>query len=61
LRGSSPGYGFPSIGQAAGRVEEAIRLLPAHQKAAPTPEDLALQEIAQSVDELLSLCRRAAG
>jgi HPt (histidine-containing phosphotransfer) domain-containing protein len=52
LRGSSAGYGFPSLGRAAGAVEDA--LLGANSCASADLERLAAQ-----VDDLVALCRRA--
>lgn len=52
LRGSSGSYGFPTLGHAAGRVEDALKTLPS---ASPD-----LLEATRCVDELVSLCRRLA-
>ena len=52
LRGSSAGYGFPAIGSAAGRVEDAIR--------GHAPEQVQLEKLAVDVKELVSLCYRVA-
>jgi len=52
LRGSSGSYGFPTLGQAAGRIEDAIKTLPT---ASPD-----LLEVTRCVDELVSMCRRLA-
>lgn len=50
LRGSSAGYGFPAVGQVAGKLEDELR-------AAPNTPD-ALEKLRTSVDELISMCRR---
>jgi HPt (histidine-containing phosphotransfer) domain-containing protein len=49
LRGSSGGYGYPTIGAAAARVEDAIR-------TPPTPD---LTAIENGIQELRELCARA--
>ncbi|GJQ30911.1 MAG: hypothetical protein HBSAPP03_27950 [Phycisphaerae bacterium] len=53
LRGSSASYGFASIGDSAGRLEDALRDLDLARS--PT-----LDAFKSSVDELIELCRRAA-
>jgi HPt (histidine-containing phosphotransfer) domain-containing protein len=53
LRGSGTIYGFPSLGRAAGVVEDGLK------RAAATP-NADLERIAAQVDELVALCRRAA-
>ncbi|MFZ2873426.1 MAG: Hpt domain-containing protein [Phycisphaerales bacterium] len=50
LRGACCGYGFPVLGLAAGKVEDAVR-------AMATP-DADLAAVKAGVDELVSLCRR---
>jgi HPt (histidine-containing phosphotransfer) domain-containing protein len=52
LKGSSAGYGFPSIGAAAAKVESSLNR--------SSPEQVKLAEISAGVDELIDLCRRAA-
>jgi HPt (histidine-containing phosphotransfer) domain-containing protein len=48
LKGASGGYGFPTLGEAAGVLEHQLT-------AAPTPD---LASIARQVDELVNLCAR---
>lgn len=52
LRGCGGSYGFPIIGQVAGRVEDALL-------SQATPE-AALHDARRVIDELLDLCRSAA-
>jgi HPt (histidine-containing phosphotransfer) domain-containing protein len=52
LKGASAGYGFPTIGTAAGRVEEAV-------KAGPTTTADAVTQLNDSIRQLVSLCQRA--
>lgn len=54
LRGASASYGFPAIGDAAGRVEDSIRDLHAKSMTAD------LGKVRAGIDELTELCRRAA-
>lgn len=49
LKGAAPGYGYPTIGEAAGKIEHRL-------KASQTPE---VEQVAAEVDELIRLCRRA--
>lgn len=49
LRGAGAGYGFPEVGEAAGRVEAAL--------TGGAPEGLAALD--RSVRELIELCERA--
>lgn len=51
LRGSSAGYGFPMVGQTAGRIDDALR------KSLPTDE-VQLMRLRGEVDELVNLCKR---
>ena len=53
LKGAAPGYGYPTIGQAAARVEDPLR----------DAADLgaALEAVTPLVDELIALCRSAIG
>ncbi|MCE7974384.1 MAG: Hpt domain-containing protein [Leptolyngbya sp. PLA1] len=50
LRGACGGYGFPVLGVAAGKVEDAVR-------AMPSPE-ANLADVKAGVEELVDLCRR---
>lgn len=52
LKGASGGYGFPTIGAAAGEVEAAI----VEQRSSPSTNVHALQD---RINELLDLCKRA--
>ena len=52
LKGAAGGYGFPAVGEAAGKVEQGLR-------AAPDPR-AALASINDQVRELVELCCRAA-
>lgn len=54
LRGSAGGYGFPTIGAAAGHLEEVLRSV----SCAPSAE-ADLSQVHQQVVELMELCRRA--
>ncbi|MDX2018086.1 MAG: Hpt domain-containing protein [Planctomycetota bacterium] len=47
LKGASAGYGFAPLGEAAGKVEDAVRSAPDE-----------LSAIRARVDELLEVCRR---
>jgi HPt (histidine-containing phosphotransfer) domain-containing protein len=51
LKGAAGGYGFPTLGEAAGRVEDGLR-------AASDPT-AALNAIAADVRTLVELCTRA--
>jgi HPt (histidine-containing phosphotransfer) domain-containing protein len=51
LKGSCAGYGFPSIGTAAAKVEETIRSKPI--------EEIKLDELNAGLKELIDLCHRA--
>lgn len=51
LRGASAGYGFPTIGQAAGTVEDSIK--------GRSPEQVDATAVQRQVNELVSLCQRA--
>ncbi len=48
LKGASGGYGFPMIGDCAGRVEAAVKA------------GAAIEQIRRCVNDLTELCRRAA-
>lgn len=52
LKGSGPGYGFPTIGEAAGTIEEWYR-------ARSTPSIDELVAVREQIDNLVDLCRRA--
>ena len=47
IKGASGGYGFPTVGAAAGMLE--------HHLATPTPD---LNECSRQIDELIDLCAR---
>ena len=49
MKGAAPGYGFSTLGSAAGRIEGILR----NASADPDPESLAA-----SIHELISLCER---
>ena len=51
LKGAGGGYGFPTLGNAAGTLERQLNIAMESQ----TPD---LTSIARQVDELLSLCNR---
>lgn len=53
LRGSAGGHGFPTLGDAAGVLEDAVR-------AASGREEAVIAGIQQQVQELVNLCRRVA-
>lgn len=53
LKGASAGYGFPTIGAAAGRVEEVV-------KSGPISTQETVAQLTESVKQLISLCQRAA-
>jgi len=48
LKGAGAGYGFPTLGEAAGRLEATVALSPAD-----------IGQIRDAVDTLVDLCRRA--
>jgi len=52
LKGSGPGYGFPTIGEAAGTIEEWYRA-----RSTPTHDELVA--VREQIDTLTDLCRRA--
>jgi HPt (histidine-containing phosphotransfer) domain-containing protein len=52
LKGAAGGYGFPTVGEVARRVEQCL-------KAEGSPQAL-LEEVRGSLDELVALCRRVA-
>lgn len=53
LKGAGGGYGFPSLGHAAGRLEDLVGATLAHADPAER-----LPQIRAQVDELIELCRR---
>lgn len=54
LRGASASYGFPTIGEAAGRVEDSLHALSENSLTTD------LRGVQAQIDELTNLCRRAA-
>lgn len=52
LRGASAGYGFPTIGRAAGAVEDRLRELSGS-------DEPGWQNLRRQVDQLIDLCRSA--
>lgn len=52
LKGASAGYGFPTIGQAAGAIEDRLRGLAAS-------DEPGWQTLRRQVDQLITLCRSA--
>jgi histidine phosphotransfer protein HptB len=52
LKGAGPGYGFPTIGEAAGVVE-------AWYRTRSTPAQEELEDVRKQIDDLVDLCRRA--
>ncbi len=48
LKGASAGYGYASVGDAAGELEDALR----------SHEDALIESMAAQVNELVDLCRR---
>jgi len=53
LKGASAGYGFPTIGVAAGNVEDVVR-------AGPITDTGTIAKLTDTVKQLVSLCDRAA-
>ncbi len=53
LKGAAAGYGFPTIGQAATRVDGVLRSAGSDPKV--------LEEINSGLQDLVALCRKAAG
>jgi len=52
LKGASAGYGFPTIGTAAARVEDVV-------KSGPVSSQQSLTQLNESVKQLINLCSRA--
>lgn len=55
LRGASAGYGFPTLGTAAGKVEDRLRALAARSQT----DAQSLATIGNEINQLVSMCRRA--
>lgn len=53
LKGSAGGYGFPTIGEAAGKLEGAVLAL------TPSAPQTQLESLRKQVDQLADLCARA--
>lgn len=53
LKGASGGYGFTSVGKAAGHLEELLKRTPPD-----CPPERHLADLRSRVDELIDLCRR---
>ncbi|MBU6412875.1 MAG: Hpt domain-containing protein [Planctomycetes bacterium] len=53
LKGASAGYGFPTIGDAAGKLEDALR-------ASDAANQSSLNSLKRDLDNLIDLCSRAA-
>ena len=53
LKGAAPGYGFPTIGEAAEHVEDWFQSL----NASPTSEQLS--EVRHMIDALAEICQQA--
>lgn len=51
LKGASAGYGFPTVGDAAAKVEEII-------KAGPLCDETAIKKLNETVNALITLCQR---
>jgi HPt (histidine-containing phosphotransfer) domain-containing protein len=54
LKGASAGYGFPTIGEAAGRLEDGLRA------TSGGANQINLKNLQRDLDELIDLCNRAA-
>lgn len=52
LKGASGGYGFPTVGTAAGKVEATIN------KLSEGSGNTSLQQLRTQVEDLLGLCKR---
>lgn len=53
LKGASAGYGFPTIGAAAGKLVDALR-------ASDSANQSSLNALKRDLDNLIDLCNRAA-
>lgn len=53
LKGASAGYGFPTIGAAAGKLEDALH-------ASNSANQSSLNALKRDLDNLIDLCNRAA-
>ncbi|MEY3231692.1 MAG: Hpt domain-containing protein [Phycisphaerales bacterium] len=51
LKGASAGYGFPTVGTAAAKVEDVV-------KAGPITTQQSLTQLVESVNQLTGLCKR---
>ncbi|MFG0325767.1 MAG: Hpt domain-containing protein [Phycisphaerales bacterium JB037] len=51
IKGGAPGYGFVGVGDAAGRLESAVRAL--HEGGSP------LEEVREALDSLVQMADRA--
>ncbi|MEI7658394.1 MAG: Hpt domain-containing protein [Phycisphaerae bacterium] len=51
LKGASAGYGFPTVGTAAAKVEDVV-------KAGPIATQQSLAQLTESVNQLTGLCKR---
>lgn len=49
LKGAAPGFGFPTIGSAASKLDEQIREIDATEEA--------IKQVRMQVESLVSLCR----
>ncbi len=52
LKGAAGGYGFGSVGEAAGRIEQRLIALPADSANAS-----ALDDVKRDIENLLEMCR----
>jgi len=53
LKGACGGYGFPTLGEAAAKLEAQLK------QTGGNPEVAAVEDITRQVNELVDLCRRA--
>lgn len=53
LKGAAPGYGFPTIGEAAEHIEDWFQSLDA------SPTSAQLSEVRHMIDALAEICRQA--
>ncbi len=51
LKGASAGYGFPTVGTAAAKVEDVV-------KSGPISTQQSLTQLVESVNQLTGLCKR---
>lgn len=52
LKGAAGGYGFPTISESAGKVEDMLK---------SSVDIKQMEELQRGIDELIGLCRRASG